>query len=101
MEMPLIRILLIQSHCPHCLLYKGVVEEINMKLQPSKRIKIIDVAEMWTYGVELEPIVNQIDIKGTPTLYLGGKNPIAIEGVSTRSYLKGFLTSYFQKLGEI
>ena len=72
-----------------------------MKLQPSKRIKIIDVADIWNYDIELEPIINQIEIKGTPTLYLGGKNPIAIEGVSTRSYLKGFLTSYFQKLGEI
>mgnify|MGYP001604644954 CR=1 FL=1 len=95
------RMLFQRPGCPHCKLYLGVIEEINIFLNPEKRIRIIDVTEEWDLGVKTEEIASYLDIKGTPTLYLGGKNPVVLEGVTTRPYLKGFLKGYFERLGEL
>lgn len=95
------RMLIIQRDCPHCKLIYGVAEEFNMFLSPEKRIRIVDVTDSWDYNMNLEPITNHIDIKGTPTLYLGGEHPVLMEGITTRNYFKGFLRGYLEKMGDL
>ena len=95
------RILLVQQGCHHCKLYLGIIEEFNLLLHPEKRIQVIDVYDAWNYGVDLDPIVNHLDLNGTPTLYLGGKNPVMLEGVTTRPYLVGFLKGYLKRAGDL
>ena len=95
------RAIFIQQSCSHCKLIYGVVEEFNIFLKPEKRIKIVDITDNWAYNVDLEPIVNHIDIKGTPTLYLGGEHPVVVDGVTTRDWLKGFLKGYLEKAGDL
>src|SRR3990167_3527342 len=75
------RLLMIQKNCMHCKLIHGVVEEFNVFLKPEKQIKVIDVTNSWDYNLDLEPIINHIDLKGTPTLYLGGEYPVLMEGI--------------------
>lgn len=88
-------------NCPHCQQIHGVVEEFNFYLAPEKRINVVDVTSLWEFGVDLEPIANYIDLKGTPTLFLGGKNPQVVEGITSRSYFKGFLKGYLERAGDI
>ena len=95
------RILFVQDGCVHCKLIYGVVEEFNIFLKPEKRIRIVDMTDKWNYDIDLEPIANHIDIKGTPTLYMGGENPVLVEGVTTRDWLKGFLKGYLEKVGDL
>ena len=95
------RLLFILQGCSHCRLYHGVVEEFNMQLQPDKRIQIVDVTDWWQHGVNVNPIVEFVEIRGTPTLYLGGKYPQVVEGATTRHYLRGFLKGYFKQTGEM
>lgn len=95
------RLLFIQNDCPHCKLIHGVVEEFNVFLPPEKMIRVVNVSTMWQYNIDLEPIVNYIELKGTPTLFLGGEHPIVVEGVTTREYMKGFLKGYLEKMGDL
>jgi hypothetical protein len=95
------RLLIVQRDCVHCKLIYGVAEEFNVFLKPEKKIRIVDVSDNWNFNVDLQPIVNHIDIKGTPTLYLGGEHPILVEGVTTREWFKGFLKGYLEKAGDL
>ena len=95
------RLFFVQRNCVHCKLIHGVVEEFNMFLKPGKQIKVIDVTDSWDYNLNLMPIINHIDIKGTPTLYLGGEHPVLMEGITTRDYFKGFLKGYLEKAGDL
>ena len=95
------RILFIKRGCAFCKMYMGIVQEINFYLKPSKRIKIIDVTDQWENGIITDPIAEHINLKGTPTLYLGGHHPIIVEGMTSRSYVQKFLEGYLKTLGEL
>ena len=95
------RLLFIMQGCEHCKLIYGVAEELNVFLPPEKRIRIVDVTHSWNFNMDIEPIINYIELKGTPTLFLGGYNPIVVEGITTREYFKGYLKGYLEKVGDL
>lgn len=95
------RLLIIMRNCEHCKLIYGIVDEFNVFLKPEKRIRIIDMTDSWDYDMNLEPIAKHLDIKGTPTLFLGGEHPVLVEGVTTREWLKGFLRGYLERVGDL
>ena len=94
------RILLVRQGCHHCRKWHGIVERINFKLPPEKRIKIVDVILNQAYDIDIEPLLNKVPWQGTPTLILTGLTSngieldpqvISIEGMSSRQYAMSYL----------
>lgn len=82
--------LLVERDCPHCRLYLGVVQRINAKLPPDKRIIVLDTTEFQTegIGVAFDPVVEEIKWEDTPHLYLDGT---VIVGMTTPVYAEWYL----------
>ena len=89
--------LIIQSGCPYCRLYHGVIEKFNAVVNPKNRIQVLDVTDEMKFGQKFYPILDFIDWKGTPTLYLNG---IVVEGALSKYDIIGRLNAYFHNIGE-
>jgi len=87
-----------QRTCPLCEDMEGIVENFNIMLPPDKMIKVIDVSWDWGFDVTLTPLLNHVDIQGTPSIYLDG---VLYEGFASREHLMGFLESFLRVKGEI
>ena len=93
-----IRMYLTQLLCPHCAENEGVVEEINSRLSPEKRIRNVNVTWDFNYNFNLNPISKVLDADSTPSTYLSGR---LMEGTGGREYFKSFLKSYLERKGDI
>lgn len=89
------RILFVAANCPHCGKYLSVLPRINAELEPERRIRIVDVAD-------LDPVVDSfrklLREHGTPLLYLGG---VVISGMTTEEFAEGFLKGFLKERGEM
>ena len=68
------RILFVQEGCPHCLMYKMFIEQVNSNLPFGKQIELIDCSPFEKYGIISDPriLIFDKDIQGYPTLFING-----------------------------
>lgn len=89
-----------QLLCPNCELQEGVVEEMNSRVSPDKRIRSINVT--WDFNkpylFNFSPELKMVDADATPSLFLAGR---MVEGYGGKSYLKSLLRGYFERKGDI
>lgn len=82
------RVLYVERDCPHCRCYLRTVQEINSRIDnPTKRIKVISLTDASNYGFH-EPLLDHIDLPGTPYLLLDGIEAI---GMTTPTFARVFM----------
>ena len=86
------RVLLKRSYCSYCRNWKGVVEKINLRLPPRKKIRIVDTTLYDKYGIVTDNVINEIKWEGTPHLHIDGVDYTgALSRWSVEAWLVGFL----------
>ena len=91
------RLLFIKNGCPHCSKVKSVVPDINIKLSPEKRIRIINITAE-DYNANMHPVAKLVNFENTPFLYLDG---ICVEGMTSEYYAKDYITKHLKMKGEL
>ena len=76
--------------CPYCRMVYGVIERINARLKPGKRIATVNI-----YSSDKR--VEIIDPDAVPFIYLDG---YAIKGVTSKVYIEELLKSYMKEMGD-
>lgn len=77
---------------------EGVIESINIKLPPEKRIRNINATWDFNYGINLSPETRTLNADATPSTYIAGR---LVEGSCGKVYFNSLLRGYLEKRGDI
>lgn len=77
---------------------EGIIEKINSRLAPGKKIKNVDVTWDFNYGFNFKPESRIVNTNATPSVYSNGT---MVEGGGGRKYFESFLKGYLETKGDI